>query len=108
MKKLRPAYEGRISAGEASPSPALPAVPKLKQPNREVRSKVSPISDAGADHAPRRIPGARSFFTPEDDRILRQWVEKRVSEGGRPNGNVIYQELEEEVCGFPSKTVLTP
>lgn len=42
----------------------------------------------------------KRFFTPQEDKILRDYVQKRVAEGQGESGNRIYQELEEMVS-FP-------
>lgn len=38
--------------------------------------------------------GSRKPFTPEDDRLLQQWVEERSPQGAKLMGNQIYQQLE--------------
>ncbi|KAK0707457.1 TRF2-interacting telomeric protein/Rap1 C terminal domain-containing protein [Lasiosphaeris hirsuta] len=68
-----------------SPSPSARKPPVVSP--APVRVKPAPIP---------QTPKSKSRFTPEDDKLLRDWVNKRVSEGGKANGNLIYQHLAAE------------
>ncbi|KAL9130851.1 MAG: hypothetical protein Q9217_001052 [Psora testacea] len=43
--------------------------------------------------------GTRSKYTPEDDRILWDWVASNRQKGGGTDGNEIYKQLEAKVEG---------
>ena len=49
----------------------------------------------------RPAKGARNTFTPEEDRILYQWVNNARASGLKVSGNELYKQLEQKVCMRP-------
>ncbi|KAL2138549.1 hypothetical protein VTI28DRAFT_6603 [Corynascus sepedonium] len=82
--KPRPQGGGSRSTPHIASPPAVPAV---NQPD------VDPIPGSRPAGAKR----GRVAFTKEDDRLLVEYVMQRMMAGKSPGGNVIYQELENEV-----------
>jgi hypothetical protein len=64
--------------------------------------KEVPLTSIAAPIPARTAPstnaaGGRNFFTPEEDQVLRKYVQQKVREGGKISGNEIYKTLAEQV-----------
>ncbi|KAH6843194.1 TRF2-interacting telomeric protein/Rap1 C terminal domain-containing protein [Chaetomium sp. MPI-CAGE-AT-0009] len=64
-------------------------------PARPTPARRDVKTSSGRDHKPE--VRSKNFFTDEDDKILAKYVAERIQAGNKPNGNKIYQELEEKV-----------
>ena len=58
--------------------------------------KIGTARDPGSIVRPAKH--ARHAFTPDEDRILYNWVKKGVASGVPMSGNELYKQLEQKVC----------
>lgn len=114
IKNVRPRLlleEERKAAtgGAAGAAPSTSSTRAPQAARREPVSVVSPVSDRSQspDPIPRASARGKVPFTPQDDKILRKWVQKRATEGGKISGNVMYKELEEKVCNSTMQLTFT-
>ncbi|KAK4458138.1 Rap1 Myb domain-containing protein [Cladorrhinum samala] len=83
--QLPPPSAPTVLSGNARPTPTpAPA------------SAPAPARARAPSSTPARAPGLRTPFTPEDDRMLFEYVQDRMRQGAKVRGNVIYKEFEEE------------
>jgi len=64
--------------------------------------KEVPLASIAAPIPARTAPstnaaGGRNFFTPEEDQLLREYIQRMIREGEKASGNKIYQKLAEQV-----------
>lgn len=82
--------EAPAAAPDPEPTPSHQQTPVPQPRPAKPRSPAAVLNQ----------PSKKRVFTPQEDKILGDYVQQRVAEGQGESGNRIYQELEEMVS-FP-------